>query len=259
MPLSRPHAVFSPTPGTPGMLSTLSPISARVDDQFRADAELGLHALDVIDAAGHGVDQGDVRADQLGHVLVAGGDHHITAQRRALPRQGADDVVCLDPFHAQQRQPQCTDAGMQRLDLRAGRRASAGGATCSSRTARREGRTLGIENHCERAVRILPAQAKQHVQHTLDRTGRLAGRGGQRRQRVGGAVQVGRTVHQDEGAWLMSGINLFGGPGARMRRTTYRQRDKVTMRALKHLMLASLLACALWPASPRSRSKVSRT
>ncbi|HAV06238.1 MAG TPA: DUF2782 domain-containing protein, partial [Pseudomonas sp.] len=28
-----------------------------------------------------------------------------------------------------------------------------------------------------------------------------------------------------------------------MRRTTYRQRDKVTMRALKHLMLASLLAC----------------
>lgn len=29
-----------------------------------------------------------------------------------------------------------------------------------------------------------------------------------------------------------------------MPRTTYRQRDKVTMRALKHLMLASLLACA---------------
>lgn len=28
-----------------------------------------------------------------------------------------------------------------------------------------------------------------------------------------------------------------------MPRTTYRQRDKVIMRALKHLMLASLLAC----------------
>ncbi len=171
-----------------------------VDDQFRADAELGLHALDVIDAAGHGVDQGDVRADQLGHVLVAGGDHHITAQRRALPRQGADDIVCLDPFHAQQRQPQCTDAGMQRLDLHAqvvGHRRAVRLVVLEQRVAK--GRTLGVENHCERAVRILPAQAKQHVQHTLDRTGRLAGRGGQRRQCVEGAVQVGRTVHQDEG------------------------------------------------------------
>ena len=171
-----------------------------VDDQLGPDTELGFHTLDVIDAAGHGVDQGDVRADQLGHVLVAGGDHHITAQRRALPRQGADDVVGLDPFHTQQRQPQCTDAGMQRLDLHAqvvGHRRAVRLVVLEQRVAK--GRTLGVENHGERAVRILPAQAQQHIQHTLDRTGRLAGRGGQRRQRVEGAIEVGRTVHQDEG------------------------------------------------------------
>ncbi len=40
----------------------------------------------------------------------------------------------------------------------------------------------------------------------------------------------------------MSGINLFDGPTARMHGTDHWKRDKVIMRALKHLLLASMLA-----------------
>src|SRR5690606_29712823 len=90
-----------------------------IDYQLRPDTELGAYAFDVVDATGHGVDQGNVRADQLRHVLVAGGNHHVAPQRRALPRQGADHVIRLDPLDAEQRQAQRTHAGMQWLDLAA--------------------------------------------------------------------------------------------------------------------------------------------
>ena len=188
-----------------------------VDDQLGADAELGLHAFHVVDAAGHGVDQAHVRADQLGHVLVTGGDHHVAAGAGATPRQGADHVVGLDAVHAQQRQAEGPHAGVQRLDLHA--------QVVGHRWAVRlvmleqlitEGRPLGIEDHREGAVRVLLAQAEQHVQHTLHRAGRQAGRSGQRRQGVEGAVQVGRTVHQDEGRLTHVQVDLLRGHGARM-------------------------------------------
>src|SRR5476649_2782385 len=59
--------------------------------------------------------------------------------------------------------------------------------------------TLGVEHHGEQAVRVLLAQTLEHVQHTLDRAGRQAFGSGQRWQGVKRAVQVRRTVHQDEG------------------------------------------------------------
>gem|GEM_PF-7128087 len=90
-----------------------------IDDQLRAYAEFGLHALDVVDAAAHGVDQRDMRADQLRHVLVAGGDHHVAAERRALPGQGADHVVGLHALDVQQRQAEGAHRGVQRFDLHA--------------------------------------------------------------------------------------------------------------------------------------------
>ncbi len=171
-----------------------------IDDQLRTDAKLGAHALDVVDAAGHGVDQGDVRADQLRHVLVAGGNHHVAPQRRALACQSANHVIRLDPLDAEQRQAQRAHAGMQRLDLAAQiiRHRRAVGFVFGEQLVA-EGRALGIEDHGEGAVRILPAQRQQHVQHALHRAGRFAGGGGQRRQGVEGAVKVGRTVHQNEG------------------------------------------------------------
>ncbi|MCY1284699.1 hypothetical protein D9M70_336140 [compost metagenome] len=172
-----------------------------VDDQLGADAELGAHALDVVDAAGHGVDQGDVRADQLGHVLVAGGDHHVAALRGGLPGQGADHVVGLHALHAQQRQAEGAHAGVQRFDLHAQvvRHRRPVGLVFGEQLVA-EGPTLGVEDHREGAVRVLLAQAFQHVQHALHRAGGQALGGGQRRQGVEGAIEVGGTVHQDQGS-----------------------------------------------------------
>ncbi len=171
-----------------------------VDDQLGADTELLDHAGRVHHQPGHGVDQGDVRADQLRHVLVAGGNHHVAFFAGGLARQRADHVVGFDAFDAQQREAQRANAGVQRLDLVAqviGHRRPVGLVVGKDGVA--EGAALGIENHREGAVRILFAQALEHVQHALHRAGLHAFGGGQRRQGVEGAVQVGRAVHQDEG------------------------------------------------------------
>ncbi len=171
-----------------------------VDDMFRADAKFLVHASHVQHASGHGVDQGNVPVHQLRHVLVTGRDDHRAAQRGAAARQGADHVVGLDPLDAQQRVAQRLDAGVQRLDLhpQVVRHAWAVGLVFGEHGIA-EGATLGVEHHREQAVGVLLAQALEHVQHPLHRAGRHAFGGSQRRQRVEGAVQVGGTVHQDEG------------------------------------------------------------
>ncbi|KAF1030450.1 MAG: hypothetical protein GAK37_01366 [Pseudomonas sp.] len=171
-----------------------------VDDLLGCDAELFLHALDVHRATGHGVDQGNVPVHQLRHVLVTGRNHHRTVGRCAAAGQGADHVVGLYTLDAQQRETQGDHALVQRLDLQAHLVGHAGTvgfvfgvhfiAKCP---------TLGVENDGKRAVRVLLAQAFEHVQHALDRAGGQAFGGGQRWQRVKGAVQIRRTVHQDEG------------------------------------------------------------
>ncbi|MCY1434073.1 hypothetical protein D9M71_501180 [compost metagenome] len=138
--------------------------------------------------------------DQLRHVLVTGGDDHRTIRRRAAAGQGADHVIGLDAFDAQQREAQGDHALVQRLDLHAhvvGHARTVGLVFGEHLIAKSP--TLGVEHHGERTVRILLAQALEHVQHALDRTGRQAFGRGQRWQRVKGAVQVRRTVHQDEG------------------------------------------------------------
>ncbi|MCY1172784.1 hypothetical protein D9M73_129280 [compost metagenome] len=171
-----------------------------IDDLLRSDAEFLLHALHVHAATGHGVDQGNVPIDQLRHVLVAGGDHHRAAARRALPGQGADHVVGFHALHAQERQAEGTHAGVQRFHLHPQliRHRRAIGLVLGEHLVA-EGAALGVEDHREGAVRVLLAQALEHVQHALDGAGGQPLGRGQRRQRVKGAVQVGRTVHQDEG------------------------------------------------------------
>jgi hypothetical protein len=160
-----------------------------VDDQLRADAELGLDAVDVVDAAGHGVDQGHVRTDQLGHVLVAGGDHHVAAERCALAGQRADYIIGLHALDTQQRVTEGAHAGVQWLDLAAQviRHRRAVGLVLGEHGVT-EGAALGVEHHGEGAVRVLLAQALEHVQHALHRTGLQALGGGQGRQGVEGAI-----------------------------------------------------------------------
>ena len=171
-----------------------------VDDLLRSDAEFLLNALDVHRATGHGVDQGNVAVHQLRHVFVTGRDHHRAAGGRAAAGQGADHVIGLDALDAQQREAKSDHALMQRLDLQAhviGHARAVGLVFGVHLIAKRP--TLGVENHRKWAVRVLLAQAFEHVQHALHRTGGQAFGGGQRWQRVEGAIQIRRTVHQDEG------------------------------------------------------------
>ncbi len=160
-----------------------------IDDVFRADAELFFHAGDIQHAAGHGVDQGDVAVDQLRHVFVTGGDDHRTIRGRAAARQCADHVIGLNAFNAQQWVAEASHAVVQEVDLHPHvvRHAGAVGFVLAvQRVAERS--ALGIENHGKRAFGVLPAQAFEHVQHALDRTGGQAFGGHERRQRMERAV-----------------------------------------------------------------------
>ncbi len=171
-----------------------------VDDVLGADPEFLVHASHVQHATGHGVDQGNVPVDQLRHVLVAGGNDDRPVQRRAAACQGTDDIVSFDPFDAQQWVAHGLDAGMQRLDLHPQivRHAGAVGLVVGEQGVA-ERAALGVEHHSEQAVRVLPAQALEHVEHTLHRTGWHALGRGQRWQGMEGAIKVGGTVHEDEG------------------------------------------------------------
>ena len=171
-----------------------------VDDVFRADAKFLVHASHVQHASGHGVDQGNVPVHQLCHVLVTGRDDHRAPLGGAVARKRTDDVVGFNTLDAQQRVAQRLHAGMQRLDLHTQvvRHAGAVGLVLGKHGIA-ESAAFCVEHHCKQTIGVLFAQALEHVQHTLHRTGRHALGRGQRRQRVEGAVQVGGTVHQDEG------------------------------------------------------------
>ncbi|MNO98274.1 hypothetical protein D3C76_900150 [compost metagenome] len=171
-----------------------------IDDVLRADTKLFVHPGNIHHATGHGVDQGDMPVHQLRHVLVAGRNDDRAALRRTAARQGADHIVGLHALDAQQRVAQGLDAGMQRFDLhpQVVRHARAVGLVLGEHGIA-EGTALGVEHHRKQAVGVLLAQALEHVQHTLHRAGRHALGGGQRRQCVESAVEVGGTVHQDEG------------------------------------------------------------
>ena len=162
-----------------------------VDNLLRSDAKFLLYALHIHGATGHGVDQGNVPVHQLRHVFVAGRDHHRAVRGCAAAGQGADHVIGFDAFDAQQRETQGDHALVQGLDLQAHvvGHAWAVGLVFSVHFVAK-GPTLGVEHDRERAVRVLLAQALEHVQHALDRTGRQAFGSGQRWQRVEGAVQI---------------------------------------------------------------------
>ena len=162
-----------------------------VDDLLGRNAEFLFDAFDVHHAAGHGVDQGDMAIDQLGHVLVTGGDDHWSVCCRTAACQRADHIVRLDPFNAQQREAQRDHAGVQGLDLYAhviGHARAIGLVLGVHVIAKCP--ALGVENYRERTVRVLLAQAFEHVQHALYGAGRQPLGRSQRRQRVKGAVQI---------------------------------------------------------------------
>ncbi|MNZ86966.1 hypothetical protein D3C78_1058120 [compost metagenome] len=183
--------LFTYTRHTGNVIDLVAHESEEIDDVLRTDAELLVYARDIKHSSSHGIDQRNVAVDQLRHVLVAGRDNHRTSGRGTAAGQGADHVVGLDAFNTQQRIAQGPNAGMQRLDLHAQviRHAWSVGFVLGEHFVA-ESATFGVEHHRKQAVRILFAQAFEHVQHALDRTGRHALGSSQRRQRVKGAVEV---------------------------------------------------------------------
>ena len=170
-----------------------------IHDLLGPHLKLGFHAIAVEARIGHGVDERDVAIHQLRHVLVTGGDHHLLAGLGGAARQRADDVVGLDAFDAQQRQAQRLDRIEQWLDLRAqviGHRRAV--RLVGGKEVVAEGAAGGIEHHHHAAAGLLAREPLQHVQHAIDRARGLAARVGQRRQRMEGAIQVGRAVDQDQ-------------------------------------------------------------
>ncbi len=170
-----------------------------VGDQLRRHAEFFPHAGHVEHGVAHGVDQPHPAVHQLRQVLVGGRDQHLLAAAGGAPGQGADHVVRLHAVDHQQRQAQRPHQFLCRADLHGQirRHRRAVGLVVGKRVVT-EGRPLGVEHHRDVGVRVVALQPAQHVDHAVGDAGRLALRVGQRRQRMEGAKQVGRAVHQDD-------------------------------------------------------------
>ncbi len=193
-------AVFGPTFSMPGMLSELSPTQREViDDLFRINVELGLHAGAIEHRVAHRVDERDRLVHQLRHVLVAGRDEDLLALFRRAHGERADDVVRLDAGHAQQRPAQRLDDGEQRLDLRP--QVIRHGRPVRLVFAEQlvaEGLAFGVEHdgHALRAVVL--HELEQHVQHAEHGARGLAPGVREGGQGVEGPVQIRRAVDENE-------------------------------------------------------------
>ena len=88
-----------------------------IDNLLGEYVELVLDAVAIEHLAGHRVDERDLVAHELRHVLVAGRYEYLQPLFGAAAAQGADDVVCFHAFDAQQRQAHGRDGLDQRFDL----------------------------------------------------------------------------------------------------------------------------------------------
>jgi hypothetical protein len=174
-----------------------------IDDTLRRHAELAEHAGFVEHLVAHRVDQADVRADQLREILVTGRHHHLHALRRRLRRQRTDHVVRLDAVAHQQRPAEGHDGRVQGFDLTH----HVLGHRRAVRLVLRvpvvtKGPSLGVEDAAlvvDSRRLVIAFQAPQHVQHAVDRSGGLVLRGTQVGHGMEGAVEVRRSVDQQQG------------------------------------------------------------
>jgi hypothetical protein len=88
-----------------------------IDYALRRNAELRDNAFPVELFIAHSIDQGNVVAHQLSHILVAGRNHRIDSLGSSRGRQRADYIVGLDPLDHQDRPTQDAYGFMDRLDL----------------------------------------------------------------------------------------------------------------------------------------------
>ena len=148
-PSRSPHswssceAVLSPIPGTPGMLSEVSPLRPdEVGHQLGRDAVAVDHGLAVVDlrvgdaaAGGH---DAHARLDQLEQVAVAGHHHHVDALPRAPGRRAwRSRRRPRSPAPSRSRSRTRRPAGACAATARRAGRAARGGRPCTPRRPRR--------------------------------------------------------------------------------------------------------------------------
>ena len=168
-----------------------------IDDTLRLDAEFFLDARDIERLVRHRVDERYLGIDELRHILVAGRNHGAHAAQRRLARKRPDHIVGLDPVHDQKRPADRTDDFVQRFYLR-------GKIIRHRRTIRfifsvdfvAESLTLGVEDAGAVIGCYVFVQLAQHVQHAINRAGRLALAVAQIRHCMKSAIQVRRGVDQ---------------------------------------------------------------
>ena len=127
--------------------------------------------------------------DQLRHVFVAGGDHHLQALCFGLARQRADDIIGFHARHRQHRPTHQRHQFGQRCRLRAqiiGHGRAVGLVGRVQRMA--EIIALGIKYAAGVVVRHIHAQAAQHIEHAVQRAGGHAAGAGKLRHGVIGSV-----------------------------------------------------------------------
>ena len=103
---SKSAAVFGPTPGTPGMLSTLSPIKlnqsticAGSTPVLARTCSFGPNRFAFVGR----IQQPDPRRHQLHKILVGTGNDHRHARVRRAPRQAGDVIIRLHAVAAKRR------------------------------------------------------------------------------------------------------------------------------------------------------------
>ncbi len=171
-----------------------------IDDAVRRHAELGQHAGVIQALVAHRVDQHDLVIDELGQILVAGGDDRLHAARGGLHGQRADHVVGLDALDHQDRPAHEAHHFMDRLDLLAQvfRHRRTRSLVLGIQVVA-EGLAFGIEHAGNVGGRKVGAQAAQHIDHAVHGAGREAVRAPQVGQCMEGAVEIAGTVDEQKG------------------------------------------------------------
>jgi hypothetical protein len=148
-----------------------------IHDAVRRHAKLGQHAGLIQCFVAHGVDQRHLAVHQLREVFIAGGDNAAPAAQCGLQCQRADHIVRLDPVHHQNIPAERGDGFMQRFYLRGEfRRHGRAVRLVLGVQIIAKGFSFGIKYASAIIGRIVSAQAPQHIQHALNRTGWLATR-----------------------------------------------------------------------------------
>jgi hypothetical protein len=197
-------AVFSPTPGTPGILSMESPISAR-----RSGICSGVTPIFTFTAASSSTTRSPPRPlvvktrtrglHELEHVLVGGDEDDVDGRIPHAIDERAQHVVGLEardleqghpqrleqPPHVRNLDPQIVRGGRARLLVRGELRL----AKARPRRIPRGHEVLG---------RLLPQELPDHGRRAEHDVARQALRGGEIGQRVVGAIHVARGVEDEQ-------------------------------------------------------------